>query len=344
MGSTATKLNSGKWRCKAYYTDQAGKYTSKSFTADSKKEAEYLARLFLIEQEHKSKPENITLGELADRFIESRSNLLSPSTIVGYKKIRRTAMQDIIDYRIGFLTKHLYQKSVNNYSLNRSYKTVLSAHVFYHTVLKENGIAIADDIMLPQREKKEMAIPTIEEIQSFMINIRETRIYLLCLFAIVLGLRKSEIIAIQWKDIDFNHKTVSINKARVKNEKREYVLKSTKTFNGTRTLHLPEILEEALGEPGNPDDFIIHESPDALESYYKRLCKKIDFQYNFHSLRHCYASIMLQSGIPNRYARERMGHATENMLQQVYQHTFRNKHEEYDMILDAFFTSMLSHN
>ena len=342
MGASATKLKSGKWRCKAYYTNQAGKYTSKSFTADSKKEAEYLASLFLMEFEHKSDPANITLGELADRFIENRSNLLSPSTIVGYKKIRRTALQEIIDYRIGYLTRPLYQKAINSYSLNRSYKTVLSAHVFFHTILKENGITIADNIMLPPKEKKEIAIPTIEEIQYFVKNIEGTRVYLYCLFAIILGLRKSEIIALQWQDIDFDKKTVSINKARVKDEKKEYVLKSTKTFNGTRTLHLPTVLENALGESGKPDDFVIQDSPDALESFYKRLCKKTGFQYNFHSLRHCYASIMLQSGIPNRYAKERMGHATENMLQQVYQHTFKSKQEEFDILLDAYFTSKLA--
>ena len=91
MASSATKQKNGKWRCKAYYTDEAGKYTSKSFTAETKKEAEYLARNFIMERKHNAKPENITLGQLADRFIESRSNLLSPSTIVGYKKIRRTA-------------------------------------------------------------------------------------------------------------------------------------------------------------------------------------------------------------------------------------------------------------
>ena len=39
----------------------------------------------------------------------------------------------------------------------------------------------------------------------------------------------------------------------------------------------------------------------------------------------------------NRYARERMGHATENMLVNVYQHTFKDKHEEFDEALEAFF-------
>ena len=47
-----------------------------------------------------SRPENKTLGELADIYIENRSNVLSPSTIVGYKKIRNTAFQSIINVRI----------------------------------------------------------------------------------------------------------------------------------------------------------------------------------------------------------------------------------------------------
>ena len=81
MAAKATKLDSGKWRCKAYYTNEAGKYTSKSFTADTKKEAERNAAVFLMEREHNNKPENITLGQLTDKYIENRSNLLSPSTI-----------------------------------------------------------------------------------------------------------------------------------------------------------------------------------------------------------------------------------------------------------------------
>jgi integrase len=162
------------------------------------------------------------------------------------------------------------------------------------------------------------------------------------MFAIGLGLRKSEILALQWKDIDTEGKTVSINKARVKNADKEYVLKQTKTFDGVRTLHIPSLIMEELGDSGEPEEFIIQDTPDALDSLYKRLQKKIDFPYNFHSLRHFYASIMLMSGIPNKYAKDRMGHATENMLQRVYQHTFESKQQEYDTVLDKFFTESLA--
>ncbi|HAX39921.1 MAG TPA: hypothetical protein DCY10_03430, partial [Clostridiales bacterium] len=134
----AQKLKSGNYRCKANYTDELGQQRSKSFTADTKKEAEAQAAVFLMERKHDNKPENITLGQLTDRYIENRSNLLSPSSVAAYKKLRRTAFQDIIDVRMGLLTKELYQKAINTYSMGRAYKTVVCAHTFYKHILSEN--------------------------------------------------------------------------------------------------------------------------------------------------------------------------------------------------------------
>lgn len=48
---------------------------------------------------------------------------------------------------------------------------------------------------------------------------------------------------------------------------------------------------------------------------------------------------MLMIGVPNRYAKERMGHATENMLQRVYQHTFADKQKEFDTVMDNVMNS-----
>jgi len=62
----ATKLPSGNWRCKAYYTDEYGERKSKSFTADTKYDAERAAKNYLADRKHFAKTENRTLGELAD--------------------------------------------------------------------------------------------------------------------------------------------------------------------------------------------------------------------------------------------------------------------------------------
>ena len=337
----ATKLPSGNWRCKAYYTDEYGRYKSKSFTEATKKLAEFKANEFLMEREHASKPENKTLGELADRYIDNQSEILSPSTIRGYRSIRHNAFASIIDMRVGLLTKELYQKAVNDYSVGRSPKTVLSAHAFFNKVLTDNEITVGNGAKLPPRAKKEIEIPSTEEMVAFLKSIKSTRLYLYCLFSVCLGLRKSETIALQWTDIDLEKKTVIINKARVRDEIGSYVEKSPKTFSGTRTLHIPQLLIDALQSEKDQTGAVIKDSPKALESLYQRQKTRSNFPYNFHALRHYYASVMLLSGLPNRYARERMGHATEDMLVNVYQHTFKSEQEKHDILLDNFFTENL---
>lgn len=50
---------------------------------------------------------------------------------------------------------------------------------------------------------------------------------------------------------------------------------------------------------------------------------------------------MLALGVPDKYAMERMGHATSNMLKMVYQHTMRSKQEEVADVVDSYFENKL---
>lgn len=335
------KLPSGNWRCQANYTDEFGKYRKKSFTAKTKAEARHMADEFLLRYKHDKLPENKTLKQLSEEYLEKVTAVLSPSTLGGYRKIVNNSLNDLTDVRVGFITKDMYQKSINNYAKEHAPQTVKNVHSFFSKVLTEQNIHITDDIMFPQKVKKEMSIPTSEEVKKLITYCEGTRLELLVKFAAYLGLRKSEIIAIKWEDIDLDNKTVSINKARVKNEYKEFVEKSPKTYNGTRTLKLPDVLISALPPRGNAEEYVINDSPAALESMYKRVLRKLELPYTFHALRHYYASVMLLSGVPNRYAKEKMGHATENMLMNVYQHTFKEAHSEIDNTMNEYFNNLM---
>ena len=326
----ATKQKSGNWRCVASYTDEKGAYKQKVFTAPSKKEAEFLASQFKLKYKHDNKTENKSVGKLIDEYIRNNSSLLSPSTIRGYETLRKTALQDIISKPVGSLEHKDYQQAINNYSKTHKPKTVL----------KENNIDITENTKLPQKEKKEIAIPTQEELSSFLSYLETNcpRLYLLCLFSACCGLRPSETIALTWGDI--NNRTLSITKAKVRDADGQYQVKPPKTTAGTRKLEMPDKLYNALPPRGEDSESVINDSPKALASLYKRVSKKVGFNYNFHSLRHYYASILLLEGVPNKYAMERMGHATDNMLKNVYQHTFRSKQEEIDKTINAAFNKL----
>lgn len=342
----AHKLPSGSWRCIASWTNEYGEHKQKGFTASTKQEAEFLAAKFITEKKHSMKPENKTLDDLITAYIENRSNLLSPTTIRSYHKIRRTAFPSIIKVRMGLLTPDMYQKAINEYAKNHSPKSVSMAHSLASKVLKANDVFVSDNAILPQKEKKEVSIPTEDEVMDLLEKTKGTRLYLLIAFSVFLGLRKSETVALKWSDIDFDNQTVSINKARVKDQFSVYVIKQPKTTESKRTLHIPEVLMDTLKEmdSSDADAFIINDSVDALVSLYNRERVKLGFPYKFHALRHYYASVLLAQGLPNKYAQKQMGHATDNMLKRVYQHTFKSKEEDFEASLDSYFSSLSSNS
>ncbi len=93
--ATAKKLPSGNYRVRVHIGN--GKY--KSFTAEKKADAEYAANLYLQTYKDKKSPSKITVGEAIDQYIESKSNILSPSTIRGYKVMRQNYLKSITAYR-----------------------------------------------------------------------------------------------------------------------------------------------------------------------------------------------------------------------------------------------------
>ena len=333
MATKVEKLNSGNYRVRTSWVDETGKQRFKSFTAETAKEAKFLASQFEVERKHKAKPANISLREAIERYISNRENILSPSTVLGYHRLKKNAYSSIIDMRLGNITKEEIQKAINDYALG-----LLSS------VLKELYPAIdVNGIKLPQSRKKEIAIPTTEEINMMLEAAKDKPIHLPILFAAFLGLRKSEIFALTWNDIDLGNNTVNINKATVRNVDGQYVIKPTKTTNSTRTLSLPNLIIEELQERRQDGKELFDIALETFDNRYKLMIKRIGLKYNFHALRHYNASIMLQLNVPNKYAMERMGHATDNMLKKVYQHTFKSEQDIIADKLDEFFNNQVKH-
>ena len=95
----AKKLPSGNWNVRVFDgTDENGKEHFKSFTAATKKQAEYLAAEYAAHK--KQRIESMTVGEAIDRYIASKDSVLSPTTINEYKKMRKNYLQSLMPIRI----------------------------------------------------------------------------------------------------------------------------------------------------------------------------------------------------------------------------------------------------
>lgn len=281
----------------------------------------------------------LTVGDAINRYIESKDTVLSPATVAGYRRIRANAFQELMPIHVSSLTQEQVQRAVNSMAKTKSSKSVRNAHGLLSATLATYRPDFTLHTTLPQKQKAEISIPTPEHIQVILSGCSGTRMELPIYLAVWLGLRASEIRGLTWDCISGD--TLHVKQAIVEGEHGPAV-KGTKTTAGDRRLHLPPQLLDIIQRQPKTDEYLVHLSGQAMYKAFSRLCEKLGLpHYRFHDLRHANASIMLALGIPNRYAQERMGHATDNMLKAVYQHTMEHKRTEVDTAVDSYFSQLL---
>lgn len=282
---------------------------------------------------------SLTVGDAINRYIESKDAVLSPATVAGYRRIRANAFQELMPIQLSSLTQEQVQRAVNRMAKTKSSKSVRNAHGLLSATLSTYRPDFTLHTTLPQKQKTEISIPTPEHIQVILSGCSGTRMELPIYLAVWLGLRASEIRGLTWDCISGD--TLHVKQAIVEGDHGPAV-KGTKTTAGDRRLHLPPQLLEIIQRQPKTDEYLVHLSGQAMYKAFSRLCEKLGLpHYRFHDLRHANASIMLALGIPNRYAQERMGHATDNMLKAVYQHTMEHKRTEVDTAVDTYFSHLL---
>ena len=332
---TPQKLPSGVYRCQVMVD---GKRVSVVDEDPAVAQAKAVAlRAGLIEE--KKTGNSMTVGQAIDRYIESKDAVLSPSTVAGYKRVRQNALQDLMSVKVADLTQEAVQKAVNKMARVKSPKSVRNAHGLLSAALEEYRPDMILRTTLPQKQKYDVAVPTDDDIERIIAAAKGTEMELPVLLAIWLGLRASEIRGLTWDCVSGS--VLHIRQAIVEGENGPE-LKGTKTYSGNRKIRLPNYLADLISEQPRTDDYIVHLSGQAMYKRFSRLCEKSGLpHYRFHDMRHANASIMLALGVPDKYAMERMGHATNNMLKTVYQHTMKSKQDEVADVVDNYFEEKL---
>lgn len=343
----ATKLPSGNWNVRALeYTDENGKKHFKSFTAPTKKEAEYLAADYYANKKAKAAAGiNITLSEAIRRYIDSMNNILSPSTICGYEQIYRLRLKSIMHLPLSKLTNDTIQTAINQETLHLKPKTVRNISALLSAVLKKYNPNFVYKVILPQKTKSEISIPTQEQMRLILDDVKGTEMEIPLLLAACLGLRRSELIGLKWKNVNFDKSTIRIDTAIVPGIGAKKFEKAPKSMAGYRTLSVPENIMQKLkaAKETATSEKVITLTGGAIYARFDHILKRLELpHFRLHDLRHYYASVLLAMGIPNKYAQQRMGHSTDNMLKNVYQHIMEDTKNEIDKNVDNYFDDFIS--
>ena len=157
--ATARKLKSGNWRILVYTGKDAssGKRIYKSFTGATKKEAERLAADW---QERERQP--LTLGSYAEQYISIKRNVLSPSTVRGYESIIRNGIAGLAPVPLEALDSRTVQQAINDFSSGHAPKTTRNVYGLVTVICEMFRPDLPLRVTLPQKEKKEIFIPSPE--------------------------------------------------------------------------------------------------------------------------------------------------------------------------------------
>ena len=183
-------------------------------------------------------------------------------------------------------------------------RVVRGVHTLLHNCLEQ---AVAERLILtnpaqgcklPQLEKKEMKILPQEKIGMYLAEAERRGLLAAFYLELTTGLRRGELLALQWTDLDVENRTLAVTK-QVNRINGELVVSPPKTRNSVRTLALPQqavdlLVAEHQKHPRNPYLFPSPKTgtmydPDAFRRTHDKILKAIGAEHiRFHDLRHPY--------------------------------------------------------
>lgn len=281
--------------------------------------------------EYTEKQENgRTFAEVADEWWEEAEPELSSQTVGGY----RAALKRSTEYFGNDNIKDITPRDVQQFlkilaSQNFATKTIANYRIVLNQIF--NFAIIPGDIQynpcasvkIPRGSGKTTRDPATTKDEQKILD--SDNPWLFPLFALLTGLRKGEILALQWKDIDFEENTIEITKSVEHINNRPHI-KPPKTEQGYRTVPLLDKLKEKLLPiVSNPEHYIFSDdggkSPLHKQRYnvlYARYCEEVGISCTAHQLRHSYATVAVEEDINPKDLQNALGHADISTTMNIY--------------------------
>lgn len=195
---------------------------------------------------------------------------------------------------------------------------------------------VASVVKKPTYKQPKMKAWTKEEMETFLDKTRNSRFHVFYLISLTTGMRIGEICALNWGDVDFKNKRITVTKTVVYADKQLYIKESPKTDGSNRTIDIPDFVVNYLKR------YKLEQTPNRLNLIVPGI--KHDLVYNsalskvfnddikiagvpkirIHDMRHTHATLLLQMGENIKVVSERLGHATITTTLNTYAHVMPN--------------------
>ena len=351
-----------------YYKIKAGNKVvlNKSAKTSVKKDAKKILDNTLYELEHGTSSaltKDMTLNNYLNCWLEDNVKLnCKYNTYETYKRLIYEHIKNTIGtYSIKQLDTYLLQQFINNMYRNGYSKSTIEttknmlSGAFKCAIQTYNLISFnpIQYTKIPkfQANKKETKdkIITIEQYNKLLELSKEDSPELhLCLqIAFYTGMRKGEILALQWKNIDLENKIIHVKNTLIK-KPNDTLQKSTKTESSNRDIYIGDTLARILkahktkqkenklkhGKFYIDSDWICTNekgeqfTSSKFEYRISKLTKKAGFPFTLHYLRHTHTSLLIEAGANMKDVQDRLGHSTLSTTMDIYSHVTENMKNE----------------
>ena len=304
-------------------------------------------------------PASMPLNEFLDRWLDEIAKpRIRESTYSSYDSILRNYVRSKLGAkRLSDIQAYEVQKLYNDMKKDGlSSRTIRYTHVVFSSAMKQaikwkmlmqNPCELCE---LPRLEKNEMKHLSAEETAKFLQAAKDTKHFVVFLLAIESGMRPEEYLSLQWKDIDFDQKVLSVRRAIVwKRKGGGFTFTEPKTKKSRRSIpisnsvinvlktHRRKQLEAKLklgaayenldlvfaSEAGTPI-----QPKNLIDRHFKPLLKKAEVpDIRLYDLRHTTASLLLSAGENPKVVSERLGHASIVLTLDTYSHVLPTMQE-----------------
>lgn len=316
--ATITQLRSGNYRIRKTYNGKV--YSATLDHKPSQNEADMILfeKINKNGRRRKLKYPNATLFDAAEKYINIRRPVISPTTVRGYKEILHSleSIDELHETRIEDIDQAFIQKIINIMTLKGlSPKTVKNRISFIISVIREETGDFNPKITLPQQKKPNYHIPTDEEYSKLMDLARGSE-FEIALYLAAFGLRRSEICGLSLKDV--SDTGVYIHNTMVLDEHGKWIIKpKTKNRESERFVPIPEHVINLIRERG----YIYNNTPPEISRFIHKCVKKLNIQdFSLHRLRHYFATKAHYLSIPEKSILHIGGWKTDHVMKTIYQH------------------------
>lgn len=311
------KLPSGSYRIRKMYKGKT--YTVVFDYKPTQKEAmqAMAAELDKVKEKH----ESMNFEKAAESYVNMKRNVLSPRTIKEYSETAKRFPEWFRKLPISDINQIEINRLVNELSKGKTPKTVRNYHGFLTAVLGTFYPNLKISTTLPQKSKSEPYIPSSNDIKKILEYSKGTMFEIPIMLACY-GMRRSEICALNLEDVDGD--IVHINKAKVQDENRNWVIKTTKTIESTRNIIVPLELAGKIMRQG----YVYKGHPNSITCFLYKAQDTLGIpRFSIHKLRHYFASEMSALGIPEADILKMGGWETDHVMKSVYRHSMIEKEE-----------------